>query len=268
METMSLLPAFVPAAPVVVGGALCRGRFVMKMPGGSGRRFRFDFGKGGSSFNGFGGFFGGMRYGGLSGSGFGGGSFSGKSAGSTGGPGDSGNFFVALWHAYNNSLESSPIMTKALTSLVGFFLGDLLAQKFLTNDGSKSLDKGRLARMASFGFLFHGPSGHYFYNFLDRFIPGKSPVNIVSKIAVDQLLWAPVFTACFFVYLGVTERKSRQQITDKVKNDTWTGVTASWKFWPLAHAINFALVPTQQRLLYINTLQVGYNVILSLIGNK
>jgi protein Mpv17 len=93
-------------------------------------------------------------------------------------------------------------------------------------------------------------------------------VQVASKVAIDQVLWAPVFTAVFFGYLGLTEGKSQKQIVDKIKNDTWTGVTTSWKFWPLAHTINFALVPTQHRLLYVNTLQVGYNMILSLLGNK
>jgi hypothetical protein len=33
-------------------------------------------------------------------------------------------------------------------------------------------------------------------------------------------------------------------------------------------AINFAFVPPSQRLLYINTIQIGYNVFLSFLGNK
>ena len=36
-----------------------------------------------------------------------------------------------LWAAYNAKLESDPIVTKAMTSLVGFTLGDILAQKFV-----------------------------------------------------------------------------------------------------------------------------------------
>jgi protein Mpv17 len=173
---------------------------------------------------------------------------------------------AGAWAGYNRALEARPILIKALTSLVGFAIGDLLAQKFLGGGGD--VDLRRLLRMASFGLLFHGPSGHYFYGFLDRLIAGKGVAQVVSKVAIDQVLWAPIFTAVFFVYLGATEGKSRQQIVDKVKKDTWTGVTTSWKFWPIAHTINFALVPTQHRLLYINTLQVGYNVILSIIGNK
>jgi protein Mpv17 len=35
-----------------------------------------------------------------------------------------------------------------------------------------------------------------------------------------------------------------------------------------AHTINFAFVPPSQRLLYINTIQIGYNIFLSFLGNK
>ena len=35
-----------------------------------------------------------------------------------------------------------------------------------------------------------------------------------------------------------------------------------------AHTINFAFIPPSQRLLYINSIQIGYNVFLSFLGNK
>lgn len=36
-----------------------------------------------------------------------------------------------LWAAYNANLDKHPIITKALTSMLGFALGDYLAQKFI-----------------------------------------------------------------------------------------------------------------------------------------
>lgn len=189
---------------------------------------------GGSSYGSFGKSYG--RYnsnvgGGGDGLGAGGsGSFEGRGGGGTaGGGGDgSGNVFAAIWNAYNTNLDKYPILTKALTSLVGFFLGDLIAQKFLGEKGA-DLDKWRLARMASFGFLIHGPIGHYFYSNLDRLIVGKSATKVASKVFVDQICWAPIFTAIFFGYLGIAERKSPDQVVQKVRNDTWSGVKASWK---------------------------------------
>jgi protein Mpv17 len=35
---------------------------------------------------------------------------------------------VPGWAAYNDSLDSHPLITKAMTSLVGWALGDFLAQ--------------------------------------------------------------------------------------------------------------------------------------------
>lgn len=36
-----------------------------------------------------------------------------------------------LWMAYNSLLESQPLLAKSLTSMTGFALGDVLAQKFI-----------------------------------------------------------------------------------------------------------------------------------------
>jgi len=47
-----------------------------------------------------------------------------------------------------------------------------------------------------------------------------------------------------------------------------TAVAGSWAVWVPAHVVNFAYVPPPQRLLYINGVQVFYNVFLSFIGNK
>lgn len=181
------------------------------------------FGKGSSQRNGGGS--GGPSSGGSDGSGKG---PKRSGGGGAAGSGGGGNPFVALWDAYNARLAQSPIATKAFTSLIGFFLGDLIAQKFLGEKGAE-LDRARLARMASFGFLLHGPTGHYFYTALDRAIVGTTPLKVASKVVVDQLLWAPIFTVMFFTYLGLAERKSMDDIVSKIKNDTWTGVSASWK---------------------------------------
>lgn len=200
----------------------------LRLPGGGrsglGGLFGGLFGRNSarSGFGSGGGF--GMGSGGRMGSGGG----KGRSGDGAAGSSDGGNIFTAMWSGYNASLDKNPIFTKALTSLVGFFLGDLLAQKFLGEKGTE-LDMARLARMASFGFLIHGPTGHYFYSALDRLIVGKSAVKVASKVAIDQVLWAPVFTALFFTYLGVTERKSKDEIIKKIKDDTWIGVKTSWK---------------------------------------
>ena len=112
-----------------------------------------------------------------------------------------------------------------------------------------------------------------------------------------QVLWNPCFGVMFFAYIGMLEAKGIQYVIDKTRNDLVNAVTGSWKVWPLAHTINFRFVPSSQRVLYINTIQVrsrtallppsslptlrhshpptsstpmqiGYNCFLSILGSK
>jgi protein Mpv17 len=172
-----------------------------------------------------------------------------------------------IWAAYNAMLESQPLLTKALTSLTGFTVGDILAQCFIEQDG-KPYDINRTIRLGSFGFLLHGTTGHYFYGFLDSKLPGTKPITVATKVAIDQTIWNPIFGCMFFGYLNFMEGKSFEDYKNKLKADLKTAVMGSWVVWVPAHTINFAFIPPSQRLLYINSIQIGYNVFLSFLGNK
>ena len=172
-----------------------------------------------------------------------------------------------LWDKYNEVLDTNPLPTKAVTSLVGFTIGDLLAQNFLGEKGSP-LDVKRLLRLASFGLAVHGPIGHYFYGFLDEKFPKKDAQTVAIKVLIDQVLWAPIFTVIFFAWIELFQGGGLKKIQQKINQDLVRGVTASWKVWPLVHVINFRFIPSQQRLLYINTIQIGYNVFLSMLASR
>mmetsp|Transcript_31323 Transcript_31323/g.47366 ORF Transcript_31323/g.47366 Transcript_31323/m.47366 type:complete len:186 (+) Transcript_31323:283-840(+) len=172
-----------------------------------------------------------------------------------------------VWAAYNRLLESQPLLTKALTSFTGFTLGDILAQCFVEKDG-KPYDINRTIRLGSFGLLLHGTTGHYFYGFLDSKLPGTKPVTVATKVAIDQTIWNPIFGIMFFGYLNLVEGKSFQEYKDKLNADLATAVMGSWAVWVPAHTVNFAFIPPSQRLLYINSIQIGYNIFLSFLGNK
>ena len=122
--------------------------------------------------------------------------------------------------------------------------------------------------MASFGLAVHGPIGHYFYGFLDSKFPKTDAQTVAIKVLIDQVLWAPIFTFIFFTWIELLQGHSIKQLGDKIKQDLVRGVTASWKVWPLVHVINFRFIPSSQRLLYINTIQIGYNVFLSMLASR
>lgn len=157
------------------------------------------------------------------------------------------------------------VPTKAFTSLVGWALGDYLAQVFISGG---PFDMKRFLTLSAFGFIYHGPSGHYFYDWLDSKIEGTDFKSVMLKVGIDQLLWCPIFMSVFFAYLGLVNGDGLAAIGDKIKNDLLSACQGSWKVWPVVHMINFRFVPNKFRLLYINSVQIAFNMFLSIIGTK
>ena len=174
---------------------------------------------------------------------------------------------MTLWRRYEKLLAEWPLLIKALTSCIGFALGDILTQCFIQRHRS-SFSAARLLRLATFGFLLHGPSSHVFYGMLDQQMPGTSAYIVVTKVAIDQLFWCPCFSVLFFGYTGALEMKGVANAVEKIKAESLNQVLGSWHVWPAAHAMNFRLVPTEQRVLFINCIQVAYNCFLSILANR
>ena len=67
-------------------------------------------------------------------------------------------FFLAcrFWQRYNSLLQAKPILTKSLTSLFGFAIGDILAQ-LITGQPYNAL---RTLRLTLFGIVMDGPVGN------------------------------------------------------------------------------------------------------------
>jgi protein Mpv17 len=109
------------------------------------------------------------------------------------------------------------------------------------------------------------PLGHHYYGALDRKVfplMPTSPKAVLSKVAIDQLLFAPVCTVFFYAYKCFVEGRSDDFIPE-LKQKWVPTVMAGYKLWPAAHVINFLFVPTQQRILYANVVSVAGTYILS-----
>jgi len=172
---------------------------------------------------------------------------------------------VPGWAAYNDALDKKPLITKAFTSLVGWALGDFLTQTFI---GSAAFDMKRFITLSLFGFLYHGPSGHFFYNWLDKQVEGQGAPQVALKVAIDQILWCPIFMSVFFLYLGLVNGDTLATVGKKIQSDLLVACQGSWKVWPLVHAVNFKFISTKHRLVFINAVQVAFNMFLSIIGTK
>jgi len=150
------------------------------------------------------------------------------------------------------------------------FFGDVIQQHielYREEHDTGSYDYYRSARMLALG-LFHGPPRHYFYQTLERSIPGSSFVSAVKKVFFDQTVLS-VFIDTTFLF-GMTFLKGE-------------GVKASWLnvkerfpmvymydnlLWPPVQLVNFTMVPTKYRVLYVNMGNLVWNTILSFFQHR
>lgn len=171
-----------------------------------------------------------------------------------------------LWGLYSMSLSLKPVYTKALSSLIGFVIGDILAQFLFIKRGYFSV--ASVVRMGAFGAIVHAPFGHFFYGFLERNFPGVNFSAVATKLAIDQILWAPVFGTLLFSFVGITAGSSPNLIFRSIKNNLLKFVLTSWSIWPIAHVLNFKYVTPKHRLLYINAVQILFNICLSCLTSR
>ncbi|KAK9917307.1 hypothetical protein WJX75_002997 [Coccomyxa subellipsoidea] len=166
-----------------------------------------------------------------------------------------------IWRAYIRALDERPIMVKSATSFFGFLIGDLLAQGL----SGRGFDVFRCLRLLAFGVTMDGPVGHVWYTFLDKNIMPKEPTSnkaVVLKMLADQLLWAPFFSCVFFAFTNTLAGHPEATIP-AIQNKLLPMMLANFAVWPIAHLINFKFIPSQQRILYINCIQIAWSAYLS-----
>lgn len=189
-----------------------------------------------------------------------------------------------MWDAYCNVLTTRPVATKLATGMVGTFLGDLLAQftqgvmqthRNVTSKGRSSnaaasdafaLDFARTARLVGFSALLGTPIAFVWFQLLDQYVmptDPTSPLAVFSKVALDQVLMAPCMTSIFFAAMASLEGSKREEVVQLVKSKLKPTLLANWTVWPIAHVINFALVPPAQRILYINVVNIAWTAFMS-----
>lgn len=120
----------------------------------------------------------------------------------------------------------------------------------------------KLFRLASFGLLFGGPAGHAWHRALDSVVVFKGPAGrsssppssassssslsnprvVLTKLAADQLLFAPLATALLFIFLKVAEGNPGEAAAFCADN-WWRTLKANWLLWPAANLVAFAAIP-------------------------
>lgn len=152
------------------------------------------------------------------------------------------------------------LVTNCCISVSLSSVGDILEQKYeLYKKDIEEYSSKRTAHMALSG-LTVGVICHYWYKFIDARIPGRSFSIVLRKVFWDQVICSPIVIGTFFMTLGVLESSSKEQILREMKDKAMRLYLAEWTVWPPAQIFNFYCLPHKYRILYDNTISLGYDV--------
>lgn len=171
------------------------------------------------------------------------------------------------WTAYEEALKKNPVLAKMMISGVVYSLGDWIAQCY---EGKPlfEFDRTRVFRSGIVGFALHGSLSHYYYQFCEALIPFKDWWVVPAKIAFDQTVWAAIWNSIYFVVLGLLRFESPANISSELKATFVPMLTAGWKLWPFAHLVTYGLIPVEQRLLWVDCVELIWVTILSTYSNE
>lgn len=121
-----------------------------------------------------------------------------------------------------------------------------------------SWDPLRTGKMCTTGLAI-GPCCHFWYQFLDRTFPGKALGVVMKKIVLDQIIFSPINISIFLLTLGYLEGSSIKTVGKELKEKGAQLLKAEWIVWPPAQLVNFLFVPPRFRVLYDNTVSLGFD---------
>ncbi|KAH7352224.1 hypothetical protein KP509_19G035500 [Ceratopteris richardii] len=171
------------------------------------------------------------------------------------------------WSAYEEALKTNPVLAKMMISGIVYALGDWIAQ---CCEGKPLLDfsRGRMIRSGLVGFCLHGSLSHFYYHVCEALFPFQDWWGVPIKVAFDQTIWSAIWNSIYFTTIGLLRFESPASIASELRATFWPMLTAGWKLWPFAHIITYGVIPVEQRLLWVDCVELAWVTILSMLSNE
>ncbi|XP_054166051.1 mpv17-like protein 2 [Oppia nitens] len=159
------------------------------------------------------------------------------------------------------------LATNAVSGTVFLLVGDAVQQtlerRVLRTAKTTDFDKQRFVAM-SFGGLYFGIFGHFWYLFLDRRFPPAIRHSLRNKLLCEAAV-GPPFAATLFYLVGTVEQKSPRHVTDQLRSSLPLLCAADWLVFIPVQFLNFRYFAPKFRFVFVAVISLFYDTFLSFI---
>ncbi|CCG80934.1 Protein sym-1 [Taphrina deformans PYCC 5710] len=163
---------------------------------------------------------------------------------------------------YNAVLVKRPVLTSVITGTVLVSAGDALAQHQIEGTAWREHDWHRTGNMVFLRGFLHTSMILYWYRFLHTklAVPTLSTNSrLAFHLLLDQGFFGPFNVAFFFVASGLLERKSPDQIRQKLDDCLVQTITSAWLVWVPFQFLGFRYLGINTRLAFGQIVAVFWN---------
>ncbi|XP_055377410.1 mpv17-like protein isoform X2 [Condylostylus longicornis] len=173
--------------------------------------------------------------------------------------------FRNIARLYTGLVERHPYITQALQVSLLMGTGDIIAQRYVEKTQISEINKTRTLQFCAVGLFGVGPCLRAWYGILDRVFL-KEVVYwklAIKKVCVDQLIFAPMFIGLFTITISIIQGLNNNEIRKRFENEYIDIVLTNYKVWPAAQLVNFAFIPLNYQVLFVQFIAILWNTYLS-----
>ncbi|KAF2630105.1 hypothetical protein BU25DRAFT_489485 [Macroventuria anomochaeta] len=191
---------------------------------------------------------------------------------------------IEPFRAYGRVQQRKPYMTQLVSSLVIYFVGDLVAQSIAAPEEEETVEEeeergwvqqwsedrdwARTGRALIIGGISSIPSYKWFLWLSQNFNYSSKILSLTTKVVVNQILFTPIFNSYFFGMQTLLTGASLDEIVERIKHTVPMSWVNSCKLWPAVTAFSFTYVPIQYRSIFGGVIAIGWQTYLSLLNQK
>ena len=163
-----------------------------------------------------------------------------------------------------------------MTSLVLMSLSFLVSN--LLSPAPPSLGKGLkhnpLLLLLLFPGLYFPITSHYYYTYINKWIPGTALLTTLKKSAIGQVTYGPLYTAVFFFSMLVPSVSSPtflsslvpalQALPSKMLSDFFPVWRSGVFYWVSVDLISFSFIPTRFITAFVQVASFFWTVYLAI----
>jgi len=187
---------------------------------------------------------------------------------------------------YSARLDTHPITTKCISAGLISSLGNVLAQGITyyqeksevssdNDDGKKdnmwkdfSVDAGQVGRFTFLNVIVVAPVLHYWYNFINRVLPGQSIKRVLARTFWDEFVFSPIYIPIFLGALWKVEGTPWPKIQTMMVKEVPGIIIAEWTLWVPTMLVTFRYAPVKFQVLVINVVGVVWQTFLSFMAAR